>query len=470
MSARCFRHILLLSLACLTFACADTADSELIIDTCVDQDGRPLPAGVTVSVNGVSEIWQGAPIRFPVKVKGPVQLINVKAGASPGYTYNSKSQFAVRPNVPTTVKLHFFKSYTVRVNAVDEENDVLSGAEVYANGARIGRTDERGRFTWTIEAPNTDAGIARPGTRFDIRLERNGEQAVAAPVILAAQQFSYAAEARLGEERSTPYFGFAANTLAPTQATDTPNPNARRPASSEAETPSSSTPSSSSSTTFTEAQPRPLDLEPSTDPETLPTDLAPPPSEVPVDAPPAAGTPSLLQQGDQAFATGQYEAAKRIYSSIPTSDETFKRARQRLGEIHLETNNYEGAIAAFEDIIREDPSEYAAYNNLAAVYLATESYNNALDNLDKVLARKHLIPRSKRKAAELDVRYTRASIHYVQFQNERDPITKKEQGLLTMSVVQTFIDMTSANDPVFVDKRREMQSKLDDIRLWIRNN
>ena len=52
----------------------------------------------------------------------------------------------------------------------------------------------------------------------------------------------------------------------------------------------------------------------------------------------------------------------------------------------------------------------------------------------------------------------------------RNRVTKKEQGLLAMNVVLSFIDMTSPNDPLFVDKRREMQSKLDDIRLWVQNN
>ena len=478
MSNHWLRPVLLLSVVCLLVSCSDTVESELVVLTCLDQDGSPLPPGVMVSVDGVSEIWSGSPLRFPVKVEGTVRLVSVKVGAGNAYVYNSKSQYAVRPNMPTAVQLRFFRPYRVTVEAWGREQAKLVGAEVFANNQRIGTTDESGRFTWTIDAPNTRVGPARPGTRFDIRLERNGDEAVAAPVILAKEQFTYAAEAYLDQDRVSPYYGFAANTeAAPNELAETPSP--ARPAEPSAPrrlrttTPPSATPTPDPPAPITEARPRPPTFE-TTEPETggLPAGLnastPPPEPSEPASAPAPAPTP--LQLGDQAFASGRYEEAKRIYSTVPVGSPDFKRARQKLGEIHLETKNFEGAVAAFEAIIREDPSEYAAYNNLAAVYLATESYNEALENLDKVLARTHLIPRNKRRNAELDVRYTRAAIHYAQFQNERDLITKKEQGLLTMSVLQSFIDRVPLGDAAFESKRREMQDKLDDIRQWVRRN
>ena len=463
------RPLLLLSVVCLLFSCSDRADSELVILACLDQDGSPLPPGVMVSVDGVSEIWSGMPLRFPVKVDGAVRLVSVKVGAGDAYVYNSKSQYAVRPNTPTAVRLRFFRPYRVTVEAWDREEVKLVGAEVFANDHRIGITDERGRFTWTIDAPNTRVGMARPGTRLDIRLERNGDRAIATPVILAKEQFSYAAEAYLDQERATPYYGFAANAEATADEPAAP-PSPTQPAET---TPlPSSTPTTDPPPPITEVQPRPPTFETAEqDPGDLPETLTAPTPTSEVAEPastPAAPTP--LQLGDQAFASGRFDEAKRIYSTVPAGSPNFKRARQKLGEIHLETKNFEGAVAAFEAIIREDPSEYAAYNNLAAVYLATESYNEALANLDQVLARKHLIPINKRRNAELDVRYTRAAIHYAQFQNERDVITKKEQGLLTMSILQSFIDRVPAGDAAFDGKRREMQDKLDDIRQWVREN
>ena len=467
MHDHCFRHALLLSVVCLLVSCSDTRESELVIQSCLDQHGNLLPPGVTVSVEGVSAIWSGAPLRFPVAVDGPIRLVNVKAGAGNNYVYNSKPQYAVRPDMPTTVRLRFFRPYQVIVEAANRERPPLAGADVFANGQHIGKTDARGRFVWIIDSPNTHAGIARAGARFDIRLVRDDEHAVAAPVILAKEQFAYAAEV-LEQDRIAPYYGFAAEAeTASREADDDPTTSSETLASNTStETPSpASMPTDDPTPSISEAQPRPPSFEPDPEePDAIPATLDPI-----TPTPPPAG-PTALQQGDQAFATGRFDDAKRIYSSIAPGNPNFKRARQKLGEIYLETKNYEGAVAAFEAIIREDPSEYAAYNNLAAVYLATESYSEALTNLDKVLARKHLIPKNKRRHAELEVRYNRATIHYAQFQNERDVITKKEQGLLAMSVVQDFIDRAPPSDAAFEGKRREMIDKLDDIRQWIRGH
>lgn len=470
MSASCFRPLLLLNAACLLFSCSPPLDSELIILTCLDQDGNPLPPGVTVSVDGVSEIWSGTPLRFPVKVQGDVRLVRIKAGTDQNYTYNSKSQYVVRPGIPTTIKLRFFRSYIVTVGASGQATPQLAGADVFANGTQIGKADARGHFTWTIDRPDTRAGIARPGTRFDIRLERNGEGAVTTPVILAKQQFDYTAKAHLDQEPPPPYYGFAANMKAILAQATTASPagpvSTSAPGPSHTAVPTATTPSTNPATPITEARPRPPSFNP-VDPgsEVLPATLG---ASTPASS--GAAPLTLLQQGDRAFAAGRYNEAKRFYSSVPPGNADFKRARQKFGEIQLETKNYEGAVAAFEEILREDPSEYAAYNNLAAVYLVTESYDEALNNLDQVLAHKHLIPQSKRRAAELDVRYTRASIHYVRFQNERDLITKKEQGMLAISVLQAFIDRVPLDDDVFLNKRREMEDKRDDIRQWLRGH
>ncbi len=479
MSARCYRdglrtvvrYVLLLSMGGLLLSCSATYDAELVILTCLDQDGNPLPPGVNVSVDGISEIWNGAPLRFPVKVEGDLKLVTVEGGDGNSYVFNSKSQVAVRPGKSMTITLRFFRPYTITVEALGREMAHLSGVDVYANGVPIGTTDERGRFIWQIDQPGLRAGVPRAGTRFAIALERNGEWAEAGAVVLAEARFAYTTEAQFDQDRLSPYYGLDVEGVKRDEETATPPPDRpsvattpRRPRTepTPAQTPPRAVP-------LTEVQPRPL--------------TPPPIHRAPVTGEPAASealtpepTPtepaalSDLQKGDEAFATGGFEEARRLYSSIPPGHPDFKRARQKLGEIYFETKNFEGAIAAFEDIIRHDPSEYAAYNNLAAVYLATESYDEALDNLDKVLARKHLIPRTKRRDAELEVRYTRAAIHFVQFQNERDPFTKKEQGLLAMSVLQFFIDRVPPNHAAFQIKQQEIQDKLDDIRDWVWRN
>jgi tetratricopeptide (TPR) repeat protein len=176
-----------------------------------------------------------------------------------------------------------------------------------------------------------------------------------------------------------------------------------------------------------------------------------------------------MQQADLAFEKGQYEEALLFYEQVPASNQqAYKHALGRIGEIRLIRKNYEGAIGAYTEILQEDPSEYAAHHNLAAVYLATESYEQALDHLDQVLAKKHLIPRTKRMETEWEVRYIRATIYYTQFQKERDPITKREQGLLAMGVLRTFLDRVPEDDPAFSAKRQEIAIKLDDARQWVK--
>ena len=212
MRARCYRaglrslarRLLLLSLGGLLLSCGGAYDAELVILTCVDQDGNPLPPGINVSVDGVSEIWSGAPLRFPIKVEGDVKLVTVKAGGGSSYIYNSKPQYAVRPEAPTRIKLRFFRSYTVTIEALDRKRTPISDVAVYANGVRVGTTDEQGRFIWPINNPDTQAGVARPGTRFAIHLERNGERVEAEAVVLSTARFAYSTEAQFDQDQSSP--------------------------------------------------------------------------------------------------------------------------------------------------------------------------------------------------------------------------------------------------------------------------
>ncbi|MFQ5570531.1 MAG: tetratricopeptide repeat protein, partial [Rhodothermales bacterium] len=392
---------LLLGALCLCSACRETPNALLVVVTCLDQNGNPLPPGVSVSVDGVSEIWTGEPLRFPVKVDGAIELVAVKAGAGGNYRYSSIPQYDVRPGTVREVELRFFKPYTVTVEALGRNQVRLAAVNVFANGKHLGATDERGLFVWRIDRPSTPAGQARPGSRFVFTLERNGEWAKADSIYIAEAQFAYTSAAQLDQDRVWP--------LASSEADDTTRdiqelavsppptkPARKRVVNAPTRTPPRATP------VATKVQPEPPVL------------------EIPRSEPATSPTSDDLLKGHEAFAAGRHEEALRFYSRVPPDNPDYTRALQKIGEIHFETRNYEGAIAAYEAILQNDPSEYAAYNNLAVIYLATESYDEALDNLDNVLARKHLIPREKRREAELSVRYQRAYIHYVQFQNERD--------------------------------------------------
>lgn len=232
MSARCYReglhtvvrYVLLLSVAGLLLSCSATYNAELVILTCLDQDGNPLPPGVKVSVDGISEIWSGAPLRFPIKVEGDVQLVTVEGGAGNSYVFNSKSQVAVRPGKSMTVTLRFFRPYTITVEALGRQRARLSGVDVYANGVPIGTTDERGRFIWQIDQPDLRAGTPRAGTRFAIALERNGEWAEAGAVVLAEARFAYTTEAQLDQDRLSPYYGLDVEGVKRTEEAATTTP------------------------------------------------------------------------------------------------------------------------------------------------------------------------------------------------------------------------------------------------------
>jgi len=198
--------ILLLSV-CLLAACHGTYDTELLIEACLDQDGNRLPPGVMVTVNGVSAIWSGEPLRFPLTVHNDVELVTVRAGAGGGYVFNSKSQYAVPPGRITKITLRFFRPYDVVIKAFGQAMAQLSGVDVYANGRRIGTTDENGRFLWRIDQPLTRAGPVRPGARFHIWLECNGQSVEAQPIVLQEAQYSYSVEAQLDSLSMQPQTG-----------------------------------------------------------------------------------------------------------------------------------------------------------------------------------------------------------------------------------------------------------------------
>jgi len=470
----------LLAFFLLLSGCGLGSNAELVVEACLDQDGNPLPPGVTVVVDGRSAIWEGEPLVFPVRVKGDVGLVPLETQAEHGYAYVSKPAYDVRPGTARSITLRFFKPYVLTVATGVQQ----AGLDVYANGQPIGTTSTDGTVTWRIDHPNTPAGIARPGTRFDIALKKDSTWTRTKPVILAAAQYSYAAAIDMPEERTRA----AATPPNPDVigAAQPPSPRAPRPAGTRQPPlpqvnqavpvpPARLLTEAEREAEAALAQAEEFNPAAELEIESMPPPEAPAAMLAPAErtpATPASSAPlTSMQQADQAFAQGQYEEALLFYKRVPRDDAgAYKHALDRIGEIRLLRKNYEGAIAAYTEILRDDPSEYAAHNNLAAVYLATESYEQALNHLEQVLARKHLIPKDRRAETELEVRYIRATIYYAQFQKERDPITKREQGLLAMSILRTFLDRAPANDPTFAAKRQDVEIKLEDTRQWVQTH
>lgn len=195
----CFlRRAVLLAVVCLLAACNSApSTTELIVETCLDQDGNLLPPGVMVHVDGLSAIWNGEPLRFPIDVKSDLKLVTVKAAAGASYAFNSKTQYALPPGKTTRVTLRFFKPYDVTVEAYDTYRRKLPGVDVYANGQRIGATDDDGRFRWYIDQPLSPVGSIRPGTRVHIWLECSGQSTEVEPLIFQPNQHTYTIQVQL---------------------------------------------------------------------------------------------------------------------------------------------------------------------------------------------------------------------------------------------------------------------------------
>lgn len=181
-----------------------------------------------------------------------------------------------------------------------------------------------------------------------------------------------------------------------------------------------------------------------------------------------------IQRGDQALRSGNVQQAVEFYSSVGRSDvSAYKEAQTKIGQTYLrdaKPPDYQKAIAAYRAILSADASEYSAHNNLAVVYFEIGSFDEAEVHLDKMLARKQLVPRDRRPALEREVRYRKGLIQNARFQSEQNVDSKREKGLLAVSMLRDFMDLVPTGDANFGVKRQDAQEKHDAINRWLEQN
>ena len=490
--------MIVLGLGVLVAACGSKHNAELVVADCTDQDGASLDDAVMITVDGTSKNWKpGETVHFPLQVESDAKTVRVRARAGGNYAYASQPAFTLVPGETKTIDLRFMRPYVITVQALGLSDTPLSDVEIYAENQHVGATDEQGLFTWSF----TDA--ARAGDKIDLVLQKGGETATPAPIILRQSVFAYDAEGRLPlhgtpesmlatteplpqDESATPPAD--SESAAPPVASShpdvapTPSPRQERvrtvaerspPPSGRETIPERETTSEpagatvSEPTSAPEATPDPPPPAPETPPEP-PATSEPTPS--PADAPGSAER-TLLQRGDLARQRGALRDAIDYYEQVPLSNrEAYKKAQHHIGEIYfreMQPRDFQGAIQAFQAVLEADHSEYAAHHNLAAVYLEVDALDEAEEHLNRVLALKHRIPLAQRQRVEREARYRLALIQFARFEGERIPDNKFEQGLLAQSALQRFIDAVPSDNASFAAKRRDAQQRITTIRQWI---
>lgn len=539
--------MLALAMTFMWAGCGGGHNAELVIQRCADQDGTALSIPVQVTVDGITENWNpGEALIFPIRVDGDVKVVTVEAEAGNGYTFTSKPQYDIIPDERKELELRFFRAYAITIEALDPNNFPISGVDVYANGRRVGTTDDRGYFVWEVSRENT-----RPGETFEITLEKDGQTNITNPITITEGVFSYTAGAQLNVDTGAPPPPVIVDCTNPANRSD-PECRNRTPVIVENEPPQREEPSVRGE----EPDAAREDTPPVAERNETPPRRTPPPAtrrrsnpngetaatqrlvvtteppgvevilrdiddqenterisetpaevnlrpgyyqwEVPAngeflaDASSApidlltqeaynlniklnkASDMSPIELGDQARRNGDIREAVAFYSSVAPSDaNAYKEAQTKLGETYLRDSkppDYQQAIAAFNAILRADPSEYSAHNNLAVVYFEIGSYDEAENHLDRMLALKQLVPRTRRGGVEREVRYRKGLIHNARFQSEQNLDNKRERGLLALSVLQDFIDLVPQGDSEFGVKRQDAREKHDAIQRWIEQN
>jgi len=83
----------------------------------------------------------------------------------------------------------------------------------------------------------------------------------------------------------------------------------------------------------------------------------------------AAQTPNLLEQADEAFRQGDFEAALRLAQRVIESDPAALHGHMILGVIAAQKNQWEVANRHFQTIVKLDPSNPYGYFYLGQAQL-----------------------------------------------------------------------------------------------------
>lgn len=122
----------------------------------------------------------------------------------------------------------------------------------------------------------------------------------------------------------------------------------------------------------------PVDSTPLPMPDAIeaPASQVPPLTNLPPDAP-----PTFLEQGEQAFAMGQYEEARRLIrrAVIGLPDDPY--AQLDYGLVHFALGDYESSAQAFRRALAEDPDLLDRMPNVATAYGVPSDFDRHLTAL-----------------------------------------------------------------------------------------
>ncbi|GEM_PF-4490634 len=175
-------------------------NASLVITQCLDQDKTPLAQEVVITIDEVSRIWKpGAVCEFQVAFAGESKReITLEAEAGPDFFYYSPRQYDLLPKESKKIQLRFFRAYTIDITVTGADERPLAGVVLSVEGTPIGLTDKFGAYSWRISRPDGNPGIGmKAGYQVKIALDKDGESALAQPIILTQGDFEYSAQGKL---------------------------------------------------------------------------------------------------------------------------------------------------------------------------------------------------------------------------------------------------------------------------------
>ena len=113
----------------------------------------------------------------------------------------------------------------------------------------------------------------------------------------------------------------------------------------------------------------------------------------------AAQTPNLLEQADEAFRQGDFEAALRLAQRVIESDPAALHGHMILGVIAAQKNQWEVANRHFQTIVKLDPSNPYGYFYLGQAQLYQRDWKAAIKYFTSALERQY--PETGRLLVEL---------------------------------------------------------------------
>lgn len=94
---------------------------------------------------------------------------------------------------------------------------------------------------------------------------------------------------------------------------------------------------------------------------------------------------ALMRQGEQLIATGQAEAAIKVYTILVNSHPGWAEAWNKRATAHYMAGNDEASIADIQETLEREPRHYGAWSGLGLIYARQDKPEAALRAFEKAL-------------------------------------------------------------------------------------